>query len=194
MLHEQIKSATSIDHQNTEKHSYGQEIMSRTLTKEQYTQLLIANYRYIAAWEGQWASSGSFDLTPLQLELRSKKSLLETDLRSLNIDPVSIQLCTIESPKNKPEYLGRMYVVEGSTLGGAMIQKQLKLNPNLEGCTFNFYGGYGANLIPFWKAFLTELNTIVDEDQQQQSILWAKKCFNDMEDCFLHARSRTYQS
>lgn len=147
--------------------------MSRSLTKNQYAQLLIANYSYIAAWEKQWAELPTIDTSALQLDQRFKTELLENDLRSIGVNPSQITKCSIESPSNLAQFLGRMYVIEGSTLGGAVIEKQLKLNANLTGCSFEFYGGYGSNLIPFWKAFLAQLNTVEDTSDQQTAIEWA---------------------
>lgn len=194
MLHEKIKTSTSSDHKNAEKHSYGREIMSRSLTKEQYAQLLVANYTYIAAWEKQWSQITDFDTTQFNLSSRSKTVMLENDLTSIGIDPSSLHLLDIEIPTSLAQFAGRMYVIEGSTLGGAMIEKQLQLNPNLKGCSFEFYGGYGPNLIPFWKAFLAELNKIEDENEQNEAVLWAKRSFNNMETCFLNAKSMTLHS
>lgn len=194
MLHEKIKTSTTIDHKNAEKHSYGHEIMSRSLTKEQYAQLLVANYTYIAAWEKQWAQLSNMDTTQFDLTSRSKTTLLENDLKSMGVDPSNSILIDLETPSTLAQFVGRMYVIEGSTLGGAMIEKQLQLNPNLNDCSFEFYGGYGPNLIPFWKSFLAELNKIENEDDQNEAVLWAKRSFNDMETCFINAKSMSLHS
>lgn len=194
MLHEKIKYATTTDHHNAEKHSYGREIMSRTLTKSQYAQLLVANYSYIAPWEQQWNNIDGIDVSTLTLSDREKTSLLEQDLNSLGIDPTTIPLASIEVPTTYAQFMGRMYVIEGSTLGGAVIEKQLKLNPNLEGSSFHFYGGYGPNLMPFWKSFLAELNSVESEEAHTEAILWAKKCFNDMEQAFINAKTMSLHS
>ncbi|MCB9262851.1 MAG: biliverdin-producing heme oxygenase [Flavobacteriales bacterium] len=187
MFHEQIKEVTTEAHKNAEKHSYGMEIMSRTLTKNQYAQLLIANYTYIAAWEKQWENIGFEIPSGLKLEQRRKYSLLVQDLENLGLNVSDIELKNINKPANYAEFIGRMYVVEGSTLGGAVIEKQLKLNANLEGCSFHFYGGYGQNLIPFWKEFIGYLNEISD-DGKDAAIAEAKQTFAHMEQCFIDAK------
>jgi len=110
MLHERIKSATTTDHHNAEKHSYGQVIMSRTLFKDQKGHLLIANYRYIKPWEDQWSET-TFDTTALQLDMRKKASLLEDDMRSLGIDPNKIETTQLETSTSYAEFMGRMYVI-----------------------------------------------------------------------------------
>ncbi|MFT5725879.1 MAG: heme oxygenase [Bacteroidia bacterium] len=188
MLHERIKTATTVDHKNAERHSYGAEIMSGQLTRQEYTALLIANYMYIKPWEAQWKSLSAIMTSSINIEHRRKTTLLEDDLKAVGIDPASIQCLQLDLPVNLAQCLGRMYVIEGSTLGGAVIEKQLKRNPSLQDCTYNFYGGYGPALIPMWRAFLAELNVITEENAQLESIEWARKCFNDVESCFIQAK------
>jgi heme oxygenase len=190
MLHEQIKQATAQHHKDAEQHSYGREIMSKTLTRDQYTQLLIANYTYIKAWESEWDSLPFEIPTSLQLDARKKVDLLENDLRHLNIEPSSVRAFDLTPAQSYEEFMGRMYVIEGSTLGGAVIEKQLRLNPNLEGAQFAFYGGYGKELIPHWKAFLAELNNITETGQMEVAIESAKSCFRAVESCFKMAKQQ----
>ncbi len=194
MLHERIKSATSVDHKNTESQSYGREIMSRTLTKAQYTDILIANYMYVSGWEEQWGKL-PFELpATLNMTGRKKTQLLKNDLHKLGINPNEIQVLSIDLPKDYAQFMGRMYVIEGSTLGGAVIQKQLALNENLNGLSFDFYGGYGPGLIPNWKTFLGELNQITEAAQEDEAISAAKACFKDMEVCFRNAKTQPMNS
>ncbi|MBO6516546.1 MAG: biliverdin-producing heme oxygenase [Bacteroidia bacterium] len=188
MLHERIKAATTQEHMSAEKHSYGREIMDRSLTSTQYSELLVANYSYIAAWERQWDELGKTFGLDLNLDSRRKTTLLEEDLRKQGIDPSHVSVTELDVPGTRAQFLGRMYVIEGSTLGGAVIEKQLKLNPNLNDSGFAFYGGYGQDLIPYWKAFLAVLNTIEDTVEQDEAIAWAKASFTDMEQCFISAR------
>lgn len=194
MFHELIKSATTQHHQDAEKHSYGREIMSRTLTAEQYTELLIANYRYIAAWEKQWSNLPFSIPAGLQLESRKKVGLLTNDLNGRGIDVAQLPEFNLPPVNSFHAFMGRMYVIEGSTLGGAVIGKQLMQNTNLAGSTFHFYGAYGPMLMPNWKAFLAELNTIEDERDQQECIEAAKQCFMDVERCFIEAKNQSVKS
>lgn len=189
MFHEIVKSATTEDHKNAEKHSYGAEIMSRTLNKQQYSQLLVANYMYIAAWEAQWSELMDYNSDNLHLDSRRKMELLEQDFAELGINKDDLPSLELPMPATKAQFLGRMYVIEGSTLGGAMISKQLMANSNLAGLDFRFYGGYGPMLIPFWKQFLEELNAVTYEEDQAECIAWAKQSFQDMENCFLQSKN-----
>ncbi len=190
MLHEEIKQATTQHHKDAEQHSYGKEIMSKTLTRNQYIQLLIANYTYIKAWEKEWETSSLNLPANLNLDGRKKSLLLENDLRQMNVDPESVKAFNLTPAQSYAEFMGRMYVIEGSTLGGAMIEKQLKLNSNLEGAGFAFYGGYGKDLIPHWKVFLAELNHITESDKKETAIEAAKVCFKAVETCFINARQQ----
>ncbi len=193
MFQETIKSTTNVDHKNAEKHSYGREIMEKTLTLRQYTELVVANYMYISSWEKEWQDS-LVNVEALNLNKRAKISLLLLDLKELGIDPATISCVALAPALTKAQFYGRMYVIEGSTLGGAMISKQLQLNPNLTGLGFHFYKGYGPLLMPNWKEFLAELNTLETKEEQDEAIAWAKQAFNDMENCFINAKAMSLHS
>lgn len=189
MFHEHIKSATTTEHRQAEEHSYGREIMGRTLNPTQYAHLLVANYSYISAWEDQWDKLAFEVPASLQLDSRRKSDLLRSDLEKAGVSPSSVKPAEIALPENYAQFMGRMYVIEGSTMGGAVIEKQLKLNENLNQSGFEFYGGYGPDLMPRWRSFLAELNQITSEADQEECITWAKQSFRDMEACFINAKS-----
>ncbi|WP_435524354.1 hypothetical protein [Chryseobacterium indoltheticum] len=52
---------------------------------------------------------------------------------------------------NEHGALRAMYVVEGSTLGGNVIAKQLSKTEGFDNVTFNFFGCYQENTGPMWK-------------------------------------------
>jgi heme oxygenase len=58
-----------------------------------------------------------------------------------------------------------LYVIEGATLGGRIITRQLQtqlgLKPESGGA---FFDGYGAQTGPYWKAFCTMLTNNADQD------------------------------
>jgi heme oxygenase len=83
----------------------------------------------------------------------------------------------ISFDKNDAELLGAMYVLEGATLGGSVIVKRLKTNPNFEGLNLNYYQIYGEQLIPMWKKFCEVLNQ-QPETSFDDAVNGAKKMFN----------------
>jgi heme oxygenase len=89
---------------------------------------LIHNYKLISRYEPQIHEKLK-NYPELKLDSRTKIDALKTDLNKLNI------LTESETPthnlENEAEAFGALYVMEGSTLGGNVIAKQLKKIRNL---------------------------------------------------------------
>ena len=84
-------------------------------------------------------------------------------LNDAKINKQSLEQLTINTIEFKNEYaaLGAMYVLEGATLGGSVIVKQLGVNPNFtKNFNFNYYNIYGKELILNWQQFLAYLNSL----------------------------------
>lgn len=91
---------------------------------------------------------------------RCKTEILKADLRALGMSEADISelpQCTrdqLPAIHGMPEAIGCWYVLEGSTLGGQIIRRevasQLGIFPG-NGCSF--FSSYGDQLGPMWKAF-----------------------------------------
>ena len=111
----------------------------------------------------------------LQLEERKKRPLIEQDLKSLDLDH---QKATEElSFSSENEALGAMYVIEGSTLGGNVIAKQLSKTEEFDDVTFNFFGCYRENTGSMWKNFKEVLDREVSEKNYDEVLSGAKKLY-----------------
>ena len=116
-------------------------------------------------------------------ERLNKRSLLLKDLEELGVSPVDLPV-TQPAELSREECWGAFYVLEGSTLGGAMICKKLK---EQEGIDFplRFYGAYGRDTGTMWSAFrkvFTE-KTNPSEKWSAPVIRGAEKAYA----CFLEA-------
>lgn len=176
MIRERIKSETAELHKEVEMYSYAQEIMSGQLNKSQYAQIILSNYKINKAFEDGWNRLDLEVKQRLQLDKRLKVDSLLQDMQELGleipeIEPMSLDFSSYE------EFMGALYVYEGSTLGGAVIYRQLIKNDNLKGFSFNFYNCYGDQIGMLWKQYLDELNKIVNEHEVNQTIEAAKDCF-----------------
>ena len=116
--------------------------------------------------------------TALQVSKRlGKRHLLEKDLESLNT-------ATQEFPipghalLTDEECWGALYVLEGSSLGGAMIYKQLAERKN-RNFPLRFYGAYGSETGAMWSSFrkiFTE-KTTPEEDWVDPVLRGAEKAY-----------------
>ena len=75
--------------------------------------------------------------------------------QSSTINPYNVYEINTSMPLNVPRALGYMYVIEGSTLGGQMILKHIKMVLGFdEHKGALFFGGYGNETGKRWKEFL----------------------------------------
>lgn len=171
MLQEKLKAETKQQHNQLEQLMFVGDIMSRTLTIEQYRNLTITNYLIHKQYENLiHAALSAATANQLDLAKREKTASLLADLKELDVDTNELEDKNATALLNDPTEayaLGAMYVLEGATLGGSVIYKQLKLNQNFEdGFNFNYYTIYGKELISKWQNFLQVVNALPETDHQ----------------------------
>ncbi|MBE8724356.1 biliverdin-producing heme oxygenase [Flavobacterium hungaricum] len=92
------------------------------------------------------------------LEKRKKKKLLENDLEFLNCKKETYKSVFENTAMSVPFAMGVFYVIEGSTLGGRFILKNVTANEQLfEGNGVSYFSGYGDKTGSYWKSFLNVL-------------------------------------
>jgi heme oxygenase len=182
MLHETLKKATQKNHDELEELMFVNDVMSGSLTLQQYKQILNTNYQVHKTVEDFLFN----DLSPktaekLDLEHRKKLTALVADMQEALLPVVTADndYTALDLENNDATILGAMYVLEGATLGGNVIVKRLKVNPNLAGLNlnFNYYQVYGDQLVNYWKAFCSVLDA-QPEDTFDKSIEGATKIFD----------------
>jgi heme oxygenase len=107
---------------------------------------------------------------------RRKVPLLEADLCALGLS--SAQVDALPRCARVPDVtplgraLGCAYVLEGSTLGGQYLLRQLRPRlPHLEGRATAFLAGYGPRTGPLWRDFLAVLEGApLGEAGRQQAV------------------------
>ncbi len=184
MLHETLKQATLPNHNELEQLMFVNEIMNGSLSLQQYTEILITNYIVHNLYEEDLFDKLSPQMAgKLQTEKRKKTNALLADLQELQITPPVAKKEDTTFKKSDAEILGALYVLEGATLGGSVIVKRLKTNPNLSNLNLNFhyYQIYGSELINNWKSFCEILNQ-QPEETFEATVAGAKKMFQIIAD------------
>jgi heme oxygenase len=152
--------------------------MSGHLSLAQYKQILTTNYLVHKNFEHFLFDSLSPGIArQLDISHREKLAALQKDMDELDLSEPENDIEDISFNKNDAELLGAMYVLEGATLGGSVIVKRLKTNPNFEGFNLNYYQVYGDQLIPMWKKFCEVLNQ-QPESSIDDAVNGAKKMFD----------------
>jgi heme oxygenase len=168
MLQEILKAATKDHHDELESLMFVNEIMNKTLTLQQYKTLLATNYIVHSAVEPELhAALDRETKNRLRIENRNKVDALAKDVQDMGMDKAALDAVeisfSIPAHQSKAAALGAMYVLEGATLGGHVINKKLKANPAFENLELHYYGVYGKELMPNWLGFVETMNASVPE-------------------------------
>ena len=99
-----------------------------------------------------------------------KVELLERDLLILQGDaPIADLPLPAALPKMETlnALLGALYVIEGSSLGGQVIYREVQKKLSLDSATgAAFFFGDGVQTFPLWKQFTAVLNRRVSEPEE----------------------------
>lgn len=90
---------------------------------------------------------------------RRRLHLLQADLASLGVPPAAVARLPSCSPlplHDAAAALGSLYVMEGSTLGGRVIQRHVERRLGAVGC--RYFSGYGDQTGAMWRSFLARLD------------------------------------
>lgn len=193
MILAKLKEATRDQHEALENVV---DVMNRTFSLGDYKELLAKFYRFYAAIEPTLPvaalEAAGFDVNP-----RRKTPLLECDLEHLGFlsdaqnAPPFTDIPMLDTPAKA---FGSIYVMEGATLGGQLITRQLKeqlgITPENGGAFFN---SYGQNVGPMWKAFGASITAFAGTADDDESIVnAARETFDSFRRCFEDAsRNKT---
>jgi heme oxygenase (biliverdin-IX-beta and delta-forming) len=169
---QQLRSKTANSHQLIEQNSLSQSLMSQSVTTSDYADYLKSMYGFVYGFEKM-----VFPLLKhhelLQIEGRRKAHFIQDDLALLNHSSAQPY---INEGLFKTHYqtasaaLGGMYVLEGSTLGGQIINKHLSkiLGDSVAGKT-TYLTAYAGQTGSMWKIFLQllcEAGAITDNEDE----------------------------
>jgi heme oxygenase len=180
-LLERLKIETRDAHDRIEA---AMDLDRRIGSREAYRDLLIRFYGFHKAWESKAAP-----MAPIRdvFEQRCKTQLLITDLRALGLksdDIIRLPQCGSLMPLPAPEaVLGSMYVVEGSTLGGAVIAREVERRLGYTastGCAY--FHSYGRDIAVMWKTFGAMLMKASSPEADDLIVESAQKTFDLMHD------------
>jgi len=166
MILKRIKLATSACHTALEDQL---PLMHSDLSREEYRQFVGRFFGFYAPLESLLRASNHWQLLAFDYATRQKTPRLVQDLLALGGSAAELAAtprCTNLPALTTPEQqLGCLYVIEGATLGGRIITRQLQtqlgLTPESGGALFD---GYGTQTGPHWKAFCTLLTNNADQN------------------------------
>lgn len=158
-------------------------------TIQDYTQLLVAFYGFFKPVYDSIDAHLDVYYLPDYPSRRKPEDILQ-NLRELDAHDPATQICRqVPSIQNNAGAFGALYVMEGSTLGGLMIKKMLTGQLSLSDKQLQFFGGYGKQTRQRWNVFLSAMNTVAQNETEEQALIeTAKATFT----CFRNWLSSVY--
>ena len=147
-----LRTGTAAEHEDVERTL---DLLDPSLTPHRLAQVLDAMHGFWRAAEAgldDWAARWPADAEAVDWPRRRRASLFATDLRELGAS-ASEAAPMLPSVPGTDEALGRMYVLEGSTLGGVFIDRHLAALPALAGVSVRSFSPYGTETGAMWAAF-----------------------------------------
>ncbi|MCP2029691.1 heme oxygenase [Flavobacterium sp. HSC-32F16] len=165
-----IKTKTADSHKKLESLSVSASILSPDMKIEDYAHYLSLMHDVHKNTE-EIVYPILSDIIP-DLEQRKKKHLIEEDLLFLNHNKKASSVVFDRTEMSVPFALGVLYVIEGSSLGGRFILKNIVKNPTLSNDQgVSYFKGYGDKTGSYWKNFLNMLAEYEQNNNFANSII-----------------------
>ncbi len=155
MIMLQLRERTRVHHDRMEANV---DIRKRCQSVENYRRLLEKFYGFYAPIEATLESRSDGELSGFNFEQRRKVPLLRADLRALgarDADLGRLPHCLhLPNLNTTAQALGCLYVLEGATLGGQIIARQIKASLDIDHHSgAAFFCSYGSAVGAMWKSF-----------------------------------------
>jgi len=169
-----LRLETRPAHDQLEQNAFNQQLTAGTITEATTAHFLAKMYGFLVPYEARLRQQ---HLGPeWEVMTRQRAHLILDDLGHPAAAPA---LCPTMPPLGTwPQLLGAMYVVEGSTLGGQVISRQLaKANIPLR----SYFSGYGERTGPLWKVFCQLLSQEATPENQAEMVQSASLTFQTLD-------------
>lgn len=175
----QLRQATKADHTAAER---AMAFMEPGLTLSRYRTALERMYEFVWAWEVLAEATAPTDLQDF-VKTRARRALLAADILNLNGDLYSGPLRRLPAFTSPSEFLGALYVMEGSRLGGQFIARHVELTLGLEGGRgTTYFRGFGDHTGAHWKELLCLMASEIPDSESGLTIAAAKAMFHSFGD------------
>ncbi|WP_347059817.1 biliverdin-producing heme oxygenase [Blastococcus sp. HT6-30] len=147
-----LRTGTAEEHQALEDTL---DLLDPELDRDRLAQVLGLMHGFWAAAEAGldgWAARRPADAGTVDWTRRRRAGLFAADLAALGA-PVPAAAPALPPVAGTDEALGRLYVLEGSTLGGTFIDRHLAGLPRLSGVRIRAFSPYGPETGAMWAAY-----------------------------------------
>ena len=188
-LRARLRVATEPAHERLHHHPGFAAAASGAISREDYRDLLERLLGFHEAFEAACERSERAGVIDRGEEDRSRAPMLVADLTSLGLDRGDIARLPIReglaAPRSEAEWLGGLYVIEGSTLGGLHIARALKplfADGEDDEQGRRFFLGYAERHGAMWRSFLERLErACASAEDADIAVEAALRTFDDFE-------------
>lgn len=181
---QRLRQETRAQHVATEAIPFSAAILAGTLPRSAYAGQLAAYLPVHRAVEAAVADRRHAALAHVWTDDMTRTALLESDLDELGATDDDARLARGEAEEmaawiqalaaTEPiAILGVVYVLEGSSLGGALLRRHLAQAFGLTDAGLRYYSPYGVGPKPHWVAFSERMNAAVADRADADAIVAA---------------------
>lgn len=159
MILQRLKQATTSRHRALESQL---PLMRDDLTRSSYHALLRLFFGYYAPLEARMMALPFWPAVGFDYSTRFKTPLLVQDALALGDSPEAVagyaRCHKLPALSNPAQVWGCLYVIEGATLGGQLITKQISATAGVSHASgASFFDGYGSKTGSHWKTFCAQI-------------------------------------
>lgn len=170
---ELLKSRTRLHHERAEA---AMPALDETLTLDRYRDTLVRFHGVYAPLEARLAELPHWTTLSFDFGARRKSGLIERDLQMLGYGDSEIARLPraerLPDVRTLPRSVGVLYVMEGATLGGQVIQRLVRRELGLGTGALSFFSSYGERVGAMWgefRAFVTRSVTSAEDAEAMVS-------------------------
>jgi heme oxygenase len=161
-----LRAETRPYHDAVEQNEFNQALVAGTPSEAATTRFLTRMYGFLAPYEAALLGHAAALGPAWEIPERLRAHLILADL---HVEASQLPLCPALPPlATGPQLLGAMYVLEGSTLGGQVLARQLAKAGSSQ---LRYFTGYGAQTGPRWKAFCQLLSEAATDAATENEIV-----------------------
>jgi heme oxygenase len=150
----ELRTATAVDHEQVES---ALALMDPHLGRDRLVAVLTRLHAFWTAAEAgldAWARRRPADAETVGWAQRRRAHLFADDLRALGASTDTAARPELPAVEDTDQALGRLYVLEGSTLGGTFIARHLATLPTLSpDVRLRAFSPYGADTGAMWHSY-----------------------------------------
>lgn len=147
-----LRTGTAAEHADLER---SLDLLDPHLDRTRLSEVLTRMHGFWRSAEAgldAWATRFPVDARDVAWTRRRRAALFASDLATLGAPGTEVGP-ELPAPAGTDEAMGRLYVLEGSTLGGAFIDRHLATVPQLAGLRLRAFSPYGAETGAMWHGF-----------------------------------------